>query len=179
MDARFCHAARGQPLRRRRAALLVALAAATAMVFVIIKGLDYAFVKLDEMDTKQPGTQLNTGPVLPPEPRLQGAPEPDPNNPGQTRMSALPLDDIEQRARTRNGQCVGASDLCDICQFVVRIGHQPARGGLDAKMAGAPMVAERFQVTPPLPISKMIGSGLLAFGSSIVTRNLRPPTSFK
>lgn len=74
---------------------LVALAAATAMVFVIIKGLDYAFDKLDEMDDKQPGTQLNAGPVLPPEPRLQGAPEPDPNNPGQTRMSALPLDDME------------------------------------------------------------------------------------
>ena len=46
-------------------------------------------------------------------------------------------------------------------------------------MAGAPMDAERFQVTPPLAISKTIGSGLLAFGSSIVTRNLRPPTSFK
>ncbi len=73
---------------------LVALGAATAMVFVIIKGLEYGFHKLDEMDQTTPGTQLNAGTKLPPEPRLQGAPEPDPNNPGQTRMSALPLDDM-------------------------------------------------------------------------------------
>jgi adenosylmethionine-8-amino-7-oxononanoate aminotransferase len=44
-------------------------------------------------------------------------------------------------------------------------------------MAGAPMAADRFQVTPPLLTSKTMGSGLLALGSSIVTRNLRPPTS--
>ncbi|HMV49588.1 MAG TPA: hypothetical protein PLD20_29640 [Blastocatellia bacterium] len=73
---------------------LIALGAATAMVFVIIKGLQYGFNKIDEMDRTPPGTQLSAGTKLPPEPRLQGAPEPDPNNPGQIKMSALPLDDM-------------------------------------------------------------------------------------
>src|SRR5688572_22591208 len=95
------------------------------------------------------------------------------------RIVSLAPDHIEQRASTWNGQCAGVTDLCYICQFVVDIGHQPARGGLDVRMAGAPIDVERFQVTPPLPISKMIGSGLFAFGSSIVTRNFRPPTSFR
>jgi hypothetical protein len=73
---------------------LAALAAATALVFVIIKGLEYGFHKMDELDRTQPATQLNTGAKLPPEPRLQGAPEPDPNKPGETKMSLSPLDDL-------------------------------------------------------------------------------------
>jgi hypothetical protein len=73
---------------------LAALAAATALVFVIIKGLQFGFHKMDEMENPQPATQMNTGTKLPPEPRLQGAPEPNPDKPGETRMSLSPLDDM-------------------------------------------------------------------------------------
>ena len=72
-----------------------ALAVATAMVFVIIKGMEYGFKKVDELDPKQPATQMAGIQKLPPEPRLQGAPEPNPDNPGQIRPSLLPLDDMK------------------------------------------------------------------------------------
>lgn len=81
---------------------LAALAAATALVFVIIKGLEYGFHKMDEINRTQPATQLNTGTKLPPEPRLQGAPEPDPSKPGETKMSLLPLDDMEASRKMIN-----------------------------------------------------------------------------
>lgn len=70
------------------------LAVATAMVFVIIKGMQYGLKKVDEMDQKQPATQMTEGQKLPPEPRLQGAPEPNPDKPGEIRASQLPLDDM-------------------------------------------------------------------------------------
>lgn len=73
---------------------LGALAAATAMVFVIIKGLQFGLHKVDEMEQVQPATQLSTGAKLPPAPRLQGAPEPNPDKPGDSRPSLLPLDDM-------------------------------------------------------------------------------------
>jgi hypothetical protein len=73
---------------------LAALAGATALVFVIIQGLEIGFRKIDDLDRTQPATQLNTGAKLPPEPRLQGAPEPNPEKPGETRMSQLPLDEM-------------------------------------------------------------------------------------
>lgn len=95
------------------------------------------------------------------------------------RIVALPRDRIEQRFRARNCQYLGIRDFADVGEFVIRLGHQPARGGDDKIMAGAPIDPERFQVTPPLVISKVMGSGLLALGSSIVTRNFRPPTSFR
>ena len=74
---------------------LGALAIATAMVFVIIKGLQYGFKKVDEMDQKQPATQMTDIQKMPPEPRLQGAPEPNPDKPGEIRASQLPLDDMK------------------------------------------------------------------------------------
>lgn len=74
---------------------LGALGAMVAMVFVIIKGVEFGLKKVDEMNRAQPATQLSTGAKLPPEPRLQGAPEPDPNKPGSTRASLLPLDDMK------------------------------------------------------------------------------------
>lgn len=74
---------------------LGALGAMVAMVFVIIKGVEFGLKKVDEMNRAQPATQLNTGAKLPPEPRLQGAPEPDPSKPGDTRASLMPLDEMK------------------------------------------------------------------------------------
>ncbi len=73
---------------------LAALAVATAMVFVIIKGLEYGLNKVDELDQKQPATQMTDMQKMPPEPRLQGAPEPNPDKPGELQPSKLPLDDM-------------------------------------------------------------------------------------
>ena len=73
---------------------LGALAVATALVFIIIKVMFFGFAKMDEINKPQSATQINTGPKLPPEPRLQGAPEPDPDKPGDIRRSLLPLDDM-------------------------------------------------------------------------------------
>ncbi|OIR08839.1 hypothetical protein GALL_88320 [mine drainage metagenome] len=49
----------------------------------------------------------------------------------------------------------------------------PARGGFDTSTAGAPEMAFNHD-TPPTVTSNVIGSGLEAFGSSIVTISLRP-----
>lgn len=67
---------------------------ATAMVYVIILGVEVGLKKLDDMNPQQPQTAVETGPKLPPEPRLQGAPEPNPDKPGQTKTSLLPLEDM-------------------------------------------------------------------------------------
>lgn len=73
---------------------LAVLAAATALVYVIIVGVEIGLKKLGEMNPDQPATAVQTGPKLPPEPRLQGAPEPNPDKPGETKSSMLPLEDM-------------------------------------------------------------------------------------
>jgi hypothetical protein len=74
---------------------LAILAVATALVYVIILGVEVGLKKFeDSMNPQQPATALETGTKLPPEPRLQGAPEPNPDKPGQTRASMLPLEDM-------------------------------------------------------------------------------------
>jgi len=73
---------------------LAVLGAATALVYVIILGVEIGLKKFDEMNPQQPATALETGPKLPPEPRLQGAPEPNPDKPGETKSSLLPLEDM-------------------------------------------------------------------------------------
>jgi hypothetical protein len=73
---------------------LAVLGAATALVYVIILGVEIGLKKFDEMNPQQPATALETGPKLPPEPRLQGAPEPNPDKPGETKASLLPLEDM-------------------------------------------------------------------------------------
>jgi len=83
---------------------LGALAAATALVFVIIRGVEFGLKKVDELDQKQPATQLDAGRKVPAEPRLQGAPEPDPDNPGQVRASKLPLDDMAEYRKQIEGK---------------------------------------------------------------------------
>lgn len=73
---------------------LAILGVATALVYVIILGVEVGLKKMDDMNPQQPATAIDTGPKLPPEPRLQGAPEPDPDKPGKVRSSMLPLDDM-------------------------------------------------------------------------------------
>lgn len=80
------------------------LGAATALVYVIIWGLEIGFKKYDEMNPQQPATAVQTGPKLPPEPRLQGAPEPNPDKPGTTKVSLLPLDDMAAYNKKINEQ---------------------------------------------------------------------------
>src|SRR5215813_13126808 len=54
---------------------LAVLFVATAFVFLVVKGLDFGFRKLDESNKEQKATEVNTqGRKLPPEPLLQGAP---------------------------------------------------------------------------------------------------------
>lgn len=73
---------------------LAVLGVATALVYVIILGVEIGLKKFDEMNPQQPATALETGPKVPPEPRLQGAPEPNPDKPGETKASLLPLEDM-------------------------------------------------------------------------------------
>ena len=73
---------------------LAVLGVATAMVYLIILGVQAGLRKVDEMNPQQPQTAIQSGKILPPEPRLQGAPEPDPDHPGKTKDSLLPLDDM-------------------------------------------------------------------------------------
>jgi len=81
---------------------LAALAISTAVVFVVIIGLQYGFKKMDEMEKAQPATQMTGGQKLPPEPRLQGAPEAVPDKPGEIRPSKLPLDDMAEYRKQIN-----------------------------------------------------------------------------
>lgn len=73
---------------------LAILGVATALVYVIILGVEVGLKKMDDMNPQQPATAVETGRILPPEPRLQGAPEPDPDKPGKAKSSMLPLDDM-------------------------------------------------------------------------------------
>lgn len=47
---------------------------ATTFVFVVVKGLDWAFQKLDGASPAQTATDVQAGRQIPPEPVLQGAP---------------------------------------------------------------------------------------------------------
>ncbi|MEK7833087.1 MAG: hypothetical protein AAB401_18505 [Acidobacteriota bacterium] len=73
---------------------LAVLGAATALVYVIILGVEVGLQKFEDMSPQQPATAVQTGTKLPPEPRLQGAPEPNPDKPGDTKSSMLPLEDM-------------------------------------------------------------------------------------
>lgn len=86
---------------------LAVLGIATAMVYVIIVGVQAGLKKMEEMDPQQPATSVQSGRMLPPEPRLQGAPEPDPDKPGQVKTSMLPLEDMAAYRDKVNKQAAG------------------------------------------------------------------------
>lgn len=86
---------------------------------------------------------------------------------------------IKDRLRAWNAQGGAVLHLLNIGEFVKAVIHHPARGGREATSAGAPMTLDFSHATPLHVISNSIGSGRLAFGSSIVARNLRPPTSLR
>ncbi len=85
---------------------MVILTVATIFVFILIKGLLAAFDKIDAESQAQPATRvaLPQGQTkLPPEPRLQGAPEPDPDNKATGRKpSSLPLIEMEKYRKDTN-----------------------------------------------------------------------------
>src|SRR5262252_3025000 len=70
------------------------LAVATAITFGIVWGVLYGLKKFDTMNKPQPATDLPEGQArkLPPEPRLQGAPDPKATD----GKSLLPQDDLEK-----------------------------------------------------------------------------------
>ncbi len=74
---------------------------ATAFVFIVVRGLDWALRKLDEPNQGQAATQVPTGRQLPPEPLLQGAP-----GPGSTETkddpTLLPLEDMARVRKASN-----------------------------------------------------------------------------
>lgn len=118
---------------------LAALAVATAMVFVIIKGMQYGFKKMDEADKTQPATQLTGGEKLPPAPRLQGAPEPVPNQTGGTRPSQLPLDDLKTY-REQVNEKAGSYEWVDKQGNIARIPIERAKEMIAEK--GLPSLSE-------------------------------------
>jgi hypothetical protein len=69
---------------------MAVLFVATSFVFFVVKGLDYAFQKLelDKASQGQPATQVQTGRQLPPEPLLQGAPGKD-DKPTELPLEAM------------------------------------------------------------------------------------------
>jgi hypothetical protein len=104
---------------------LGALAAATILVLIIIKGLQYGFRKMDEMEARQPATEVS-GQKLPPEPRLQGAPEPVPDKAGEIRPSQLPLDDLKTY-RERVNRLAAEYDWVDKQGGIARIPIERAK----------------------------------------------------
>jgi hypothetical protein len=76
---------------------LAVLFVATSFVFIVVKGLDFGFKKLDEMSQGQPATQVQTNDrKLPPEPLplLQGAPGRD-STATVDKPTDLPLEAME------------------------------------------------------------------------------------
>ena len=75
---------------------LIILGISTATVFFIIKGLLWGFAKLDEMNPQTPATLVSApdNRILPPEPRLQGAPGPGSTG-TKNAESQLPLDEMK------------------------------------------------------------------------------------
>jgi hypothetical protein len=61
---------------------------ATTFVFLVVKGLDWAFKKLDTATAPQPATQVQAERQIPPEPVLQGAPGKD-NKPTELPLAAM------------------------------------------------------------------------------------------
>lgn len=88
---------------------LVILAVATAGAFVTISGVLWALKKADAAFPQTPATLIHTpeSRTLPPEPRLQGAYMPDPNNPNGVVPSELPLDDMKTYSTTINQKVNG------------------------------------------------------------------------
>ena len=84
-----------------------------------------------------------------------------------------------QRSCTGQAQQLGVGQLPEAGDLVEFLCHHPARDGRLATMAGAPISAILVHDTPPAVTSNTRGSGLVALGSSMVTRNLRPFTSFR
>ena len=75
---------------------LVILTIATALVFVIIKGLMWGFDTVEELTATAPASKVESGQrKFPAEPRLQGAPEPDAKD-KDGKASAYPLDDMRE-----------------------------------------------------------------------------------
>src|SRR5262249_40656088 len=73
---------------------LVILFVATTFVFVIVKGMDWGFRKLDESTQPQAATQVKTEErKLPPEPMLQGAPGKG-STATKDERTDLPLDEM-------------------------------------------------------------------------------------
>jgi hypothetical protein len=74
---------------------LAVLFVATSFVFFVVKGLDWAFnrLELNEAGQGQPATQVDAGRRLPPEPLLQGAPgqgsTTDKNEPTKLPLEAM------------------------------------------------------------------------------------------
>jgi hypothetical protein len=64
---------------------LIILGVATAFVFVIVKGLEWGFDKMDEANQGTKATAIEGQRKLPPAPRLQGAPDA-----GSTTKSDVP-----------------------------------------------------------------------------------------
>jgi hypothetical protein len=75
---------------------LAVLFVATAFVFIVVRGLELGFRKLDEATQEQPATQVDAGRKLPPEPVLQGAPGKD------DKPTDLPLDAMEKLRNETN-----------------------------------------------------------------------------
>lgn len=76
---------------------LIILTLATALVFVIVKGMTVAFHKIDEAANPTQPKLAGGGALTQREPLLQGAP----TAPGQEKVSALPLDEMrEYRKKT-------------------------------------------------------------------------------
>lgn len=81
---------------------LIILTLATALVFVLVKGLTYGLTQVETANDAERAGQATGGAPLPlREPLLQGAPQPDPAKPGARQSSLLPLDEMrEYRKKT-------------------------------------------------------------------------------
>ncbi len=76
---------------------LTILTVATALVFVIIKGLMWGFDTVEELTATAPASKVESGQrKFPAEPRLQGAPEPGGDDPKDGKASAYPLDEMRE-----------------------------------------------------------------------------------
>jgi hypothetical protein len=75
---------------------LIILTLVVAASFGTIRGLIWGMNKLAAASAGPPKSRVAEGERrLPPVPRLQGAPEPDPKDPNKTQTSLLPLEDMK------------------------------------------------------------------------------------
>src|SRR5262245_4821671 len=144
----------------------------TAFVFFVVKGLDYAFNKLelDKASQGQPATQVQSGRQIPPEPILQGAPGKD------DKPTELPLEAMAT-LRQQTSQKLASYGWVDKSAGVAHIPIEQAKDMIAEKglpELSSPTITEELQKAETMR-KEVLGAGSNAGRSIKVTDERRQP----